>query len=365
MDRTERFYRIDRLLREQRVVGLERFLDELSVSRATFKRDLEYMRDRLHAPIEWDRDAGGYRLVEQPNGVPEYELPGLWFNASEILALLTMEKLLEEIEPGILGHRLEPLKARLAALLDATDHSAGEVRERIRILRMGSRSQRIRFFEPVALALMQRRRLQLDYFVRSRGELTHREVSPQRLVHYRDNWYLDAWCHAVDGVRSFALDAVERAAVLDSAARDVRPGELDRVLGAGYGIFSGAEVRWATLRFSAARARWVASEAWHPQQRASFDAEGRYLLEVPYSQDPELLMDILKFGPEVEVLARPGCGRAWPNCWRRRRRSTGQGRTARAWKPRPANGTPASAARRHPRPRPRQILPGLSGRLIP
>ena len=95
MDRTERFYRIDKLLRSHRIVPLERFLDDLSVSRATFKRDLEYMRDRLNAPIEWDREAGGYRL--RPDAQAAYQLPGLWFNDSEILALLTMEKLLEDI----------------------------------------------------------------------------------------------------------------------------------------------------------------------------------------------------------------------------------------------------------------------------
>jgi predicted DNA-binding transcriptional regulator YafY len=305
VDRTERFYRIDRLLRESRVVSIERFLDELSVSRATFKRDLEYMRDRLHAPIEWDRDAGGYRFIEHVKGNPEYELPGLWLNESEILALLSMESLLEEIEPGLLGARLEPLKARLSALIESTDHSAGEVRERIRVLRMGSRSRKIRHFEQVAFALMNRRRLHLDYFVRTRSELTHRDVSPQRLVHYRDNWYLDAWCHLADGVRSFALDAVERADVLDETARDIAVRDLDRMLGAGYGIFSGEKVRWARLRFSEQRARWVAAEEWHPQQRASFDEAGRYVLEVPYSQDPELLMDILKHGPDVEVLEPP------------------------------------------------------------
>ena len=305
MDRTERFYRIDRLLRENRFVTIDRFLDELSVSRATFKRDLEYMRDRLNAPIEWDRDTGGYRFVERTGAAPEYELPGLWFNQSEILALLSMESLLEEIEPGLLGPRLEPLKARLATLIESTSHSANEVRERIRVLRMGSRSRRIRHFEPVAFALMNRRMLHIDYFVRSRNELTHRDVSPQRLVHYRDNWYLDSWCHQANGVRSFALDAVERAAVLDQPAKEVSANDLDRLLGAGYGIFSGEKVQWAKLRFSAQRARWVAAEEWHPQQRAGFDDTGRYILEVPYSQDPELLMDILKHGSEVEVLAPP------------------------------------------------------------
>lgn len=303
MDRTERFYRIDKLLRSHRSVPLERFLEELSVSRATFKRDLEYMRDRLNAPIEWDREAGGYRLLDSADA--GYELPGLWFNDSEILALLTMEKLLEEIEPGVLGARLKPLKEKLNALLASDQHSAAEVRGRIRILRMASRSRRIRHFEPIAFALLERRRLHLHYFVRTREELTRRDVSPQRLVHYRDNWYLDAWCHRAEAIRSFALDAVEQAQVLDESARDVASGELDRVLGAGYGIFSGERVKWARLRFTARRGRWVSSEEWHPQQRSHFDEQGRYLLEVPYSEAPELLMDILKFGADVEVIAPP------------------------------------------------------------
>jgi len=78
--------------------------------------------------------------------------------------------------------------------------------------------------------------------------------------------------------------------------------ELDEVLAAGYGIFSGRKVEWATLRFTPERARWVASEQWHPQQRSRFDADGSYLLELPYSDHRELVMDILKHGPEVEIV---------------------------------------------------------------
>ena len=62
MDRSERFYRIDQLLHERGVVPRDVFLDELEVSLATFKRDLEYMRDRYNAPVVWDPDAGGYRF---------------------------------------------------------------------------------------------------------------------------------------------------------------------------------------------------------------------------------------------------------------------------------------------------------------
>ena len=96
MDRTERFYQIDQLLQSGRAVPIERFLESLSVSRATFKRDLEYMRDRLNAPIEWDRFEGGYRYAE-PAGGPAFALPGLWFNASEAHALLMMQQLLQSM----------------------------------------------------------------------------------------------------------------------------------------------------------------------------------------------------------------------------------------------------------------------------
>ena len=107
MDRLERFYKMQHLLEAKRVVPLEIFLDELGISRATFKRDLEYMRDRFHAPIVWDRDAGGYRFDAPQAAGPKFELPGLWFNEDEIRALLTMQQLLANLQPGL----LEPERA--------------------------------------------------------------------------------------------------------------------------------------------------------------------------------------------------------------------------------------------------------------
>ena len=133
--------------------------------------------------------------------------------------------------------------------------------------------------------------------------MTQREVSPQRLVHYRNNWYLDAWCHLRNDLRAFAVDSIRRAEILEKSAKNVSEKRLNEVLGAGYGIFAGANVCWATLRFSPERSRWVASERWHPQQKGRFLEDGQYELTVPYSNDPELLMDILKYGADCTVLA--------------------------------------------------------------
>jgi predicted DNA-binding transcriptional regulator YafY len=305
MDRSERFYKIDHLIRERGIVPVKDFLRELEVSLATFKRDIEYMRSRHYAPIVWDRDQNGYRFDEAPQDSPKYELPGLWFSPREAQALLTMEHLLESLEPSLLGAHVKPLKARLSALLSAGDHSVEEVRRRIRVIAFGARRHEPKHFQVVASAVLGRNRLKLSYWNRSKDEVTDREVSPQRLVHYRNNWYLDAWCHLRNDIRSFALDGMRAVSIAAGRVKDVPEAELDAVLASGYGIFSGKKVQWATLRFTPERARYVALEEWHPKQRASYEKDGSYVLEIPFSSQKELVMDILRMGGDVEVVA-PG-----------------------------------------------------------
>lgn len=302
MDRTERFYKIQRLLQARGTVRLVDLLRELGVSRATFKRDLEYMRDRMNAPIEWDREKRGYRFVETAAGAPRYELPGLWFSPEEIRALLTMQHLLASLQPGLLEPHVKPLLARLRSALGAGEHPADEIERRIRILHLGARTLALPHFERVASAVLNRQRLRIAYVSRGSNERTEREISPQRLVHYRENWYCDAWCHLREDLRSFAVDAIQAAAPVDKKAKNVPERDLDEVLASGYGIFSGRKTTWAKLRFTPERARWVAAEAWHPQQKSRFEADGSYLLEVPFSDHRELAMDILRHGPHVEVL---------------------------------------------------------------
>ena len=302
MDRTERFYKIDQLLKDSKVVTFARFQDALGVSRATVKRDLLYMRDRLNAPIEFDRAANGYRFGK-PRAGPRYELPGLWFNATEIHALLTTLQLLGNLQPGLLGEQVPALIERLRAILGRGDHSSKEVEKRIRIFQPERREGDATWFSVIAAALLKRSRLFIRHYNRNEDRVTEREVSPQRLVHYRDNWYLDAYCHLREDLRSFAVDAIQNALMKDTHAKEVPKAELDEYLGSGYGIFAGRKVEWATLKFTARAARWVSAQRWHPDERHRIEKDGSYVLEIPYANDRELVMEIMRFGPEVEVLA--------------------------------------------------------------
>lgn len=303
MSVNERFYQIDQMLSNRRSVSFKELQERLEVSPATLKRDLAYMRDRLNAPIIYDKELGGYRFEKQAKGT-QYELPGLWFSAEEIHALLTMQHLLASLDTGgLLGPHIKPLLSRLIALLGTADDSIEQVKSRIKVETVGARQFHLDHFQAIGSALLRRKRLVIDYHARGSNESTKREVSPQRVIYYRDNWYLDAWCHLRNGLRSFSVDAIKRAEILEKKAEDITEHKLNEVLGSGYGIFSGKDIEWATLHFTPERARWVASERWHIKQKSKFLSDGTYELKVPYSDARELTMDILRHGAYVKVIS--------------------------------------------------------------
>lgn len=303
MERLERFYRIQQLLRARQFVPKQDFLEALEVSPATFKRDLEYLRDRFRAPIVYDRDNEAYRLDNRIEDGALWQLPGLWFSADELRALLTMDRLLDDLQPGVLSELIGPVRKRLRELLNAGEHSADDIARRIRVLSMGGRAIEPAHFRTLSTALLSQRRVRIKHNRRQAGETLEREVSPQRLVHYRDNWYLDAWCHKRQALRTFAVDAIESATVLDKKTKEVTDDSLDRHFATGYGIFAGSTTQEAVLLFNPTRARWVSRETWHPKQDGKLQLDGSYLLKFPYSQEPELVMDVLKYGADVQVLA--------------------------------------------------------------
>jgi predicted DNA-binding transcriptional regulator YafY len=303
MSTAERLAKIQRMLEQKGCVSARELMDGLEVSRATFRRDLDYLRDRLGVPIVWDPNAGGYRLAADQGQGLTHNVPSLWLNEKEIFGLLTVIDLLSSLEPeSLIGDQVKPLKERLEKLLEQGQFSVEEIRHRIRLFQVASRQSSTRFFQIVAHALMSRRRLVLTHFARLDGKFTEREVSPQRLVYYRDNWYLDAFCHMRNDVRSFSIDALEAAAETDKSAVSVSERVLHEELEKGYGIFAGKKSFTATLKFTPFRARWVAKEIWHPDQRGELLPDGSYVLKVPYSDDRELIHDILRQGKEAEVL---------------------------------------------------------------
>ncbi len=298
MSEIDRLYRYKSLLSHRRALPREDILSALEISPATFKRDLAKLRDRLGTPIVFDRDLGGYRL-DSPKDASE--LPGFWFTQDELLALMSIQSMIEQLEPGLLGPKLRPLRQRLDTMLYHQGLDPQQLTQRVRAVSAGKRRLPLAAFETIAKAMFERKQLRVTHHNRLTGETLERTLSPQQLIHYRDNWYLDAWCHLRKDVRSFSIDAVVSAVVLEEHAKDVDLGAMRKQLDGGYGIFGGAPKDWAELTFSPARAGWVRHEVWHPQQQGIVNADGSYTLRLPYSDERELVGDILRHGADVTV----------------------------------------------------------------
>jgi predicted DNA-binding transcriptional regulator YafY len=301
----ERMTKIVRFIRRRGSISMAFLMRELEVSEASVKRDLEFLRDRMGCPLEWDRSKRGYVIRDELAGGGRFELPGIWFDSSEVFALLTMLHLVEGVQPGLLEEHVGPLKARLRTMLAAGTKSARPLESKLRLIHFAPRKVEPKHFHDIVGALMENRQLELTYWNRDRREQTQRIISPQKLVHYRENWILDAWCHLRKGLRYFALEAIEQVRVVDEPAIEVDEQELAEHFQAGYGIFAGPARHRARLKFTAERAQWVSKETWHHDQTSVTETDGTYILEVPYSNDQELVMDLLRHSPEVEVLDPP------------------------------------------------------------
>ena len=304
MERYERIIALHRQLQAaRRPVTVNHLQDQLGCSRATVYRDIAFLRDALMAPVIGSGEDGfSYDKHESER----FELPGLWLNSEELHALLAAQQLLARSSGGMLSAALAPLQQRVEKLLDA--HSGGKhwPMQRVRVIPHRGRRMDEAAFRIVASSVLERRKLAFDYRARSTDEKTRRTVSPQRITHYRDNWYLDAWDHEREALRSFSVDRISAAQLQKEAARDIAEADLDQHLAGSYGIFSGEPKGWATIVFSAKAARWVADERWHSKQQGRYLADGRYELKVPYSAGRELLMDVLHYGADAEIVEPEG-----------------------------------------------------------
>jgi predicted DNA-binding transcriptional regulator YafY len=302
MSKVERLYHLHNILSQRRTpISRQDLMERLECSQATLYRLVAELRDYLGAPLEQDEDNRGFfydRSYDQP-----FELPGIWISPAELQALLTARQVLGNVQPGLLEGELQSLQGRISSLLQKKGVDAEDGQSRIHIQSVAGRAVPQHLFQDVMGALIGRQQLHISYHGRRKDDVSKRDISPQRLTQYRNSWYLDAWCHKAEGLRSFALERISDQALLENAAKEISDKVMAEHFDRSYGIFSGPADNTAMLKFTPEMSRWVAEEQWHPDQRGSYDEEGAWTLELPFSSARELVMDILRYGSEVEVLS--------------------------------------------------------------
>jgi predicted DNA-binding transcriptional regulator YafY len=306
MDRFDKIYRLHGLLSNRRTpVSLENIKEQLECSKATVTRTIETLRDYLNAPLEYNREANGYFYNQQSANKP-YELPGLWFSSEELHGLLICQQILQNISPGILSEQINSLQQRINTMLSKENSPQPVIADKIQFTTVGRRLKDDSHFKRIATALFSNKQIHIQYQARGYdGEQSERIISAQKLIFYRDNWYLAAHCHNKNDLRIFSVDRVHSAHILDKTAQQIPNNQLQEFIQSSYGIFTGKAQYTAVLEFTKNRANWVADEQWHAEQQSQWLENGNYQLSIPFSDSRELIMDILKHGAEVKVIEPP------------------------------------------------------------
>ena len=298
MDKFDRIQQLHRIFTSRRLpVPLRTLADELECSERNVHRIIETMQNILEAPIEYDPSRRGWHYVDDPNN--RFELPGLWLTGEELQSLSLLLNLLESLGNGLLNDELTVIEQEVAKLLKARNISPSAFANHIRVLPIGHRQLPGKIFNRISEGLLKKRQLHIHYTSYD-GSKTQRDISPQTLIHYRENWYLDAWCHLRNELRTFSIARIQYAEIGKQKAKSIGKDELKKQFANSYGIFAGAPKHSAKLRFAPAIAREIALQQWHPQQHGEWDGND-YLLTVPYSDDRELIQDILRHTPDVYV----------------------------------------------------------------
>lgn len=298
MDKLDRIQKLHQLLISRRYpISLRALADKLDCSEKTTKRLIHVLEDLMLAPIEYNKEHKGWAYPSDPEA--KSQLPGLWLTAEELQSIALLLHMLQNFGNGLLNEELKIVEKEVHKLLRARKISPEMLKNRIKILPIGHSVVPNNIYLRVSDALLKGKQLLLRYTDYS-GKQSQRIVSPQDLVYYRDNWYLDAWCHTKNDIRQFLLARITKATINPEPANLLPVTELEAHFSTSYGIFGGKPKHTAILRFFGKTAQEVAQQVWNPEQNGQWHKD-EYVLQFPYNDDRELLRDVMKHVPDVVV----------------------------------------------------------------
>ncbi|WP_337174370.1 YafY family protein [Paludisphaera sp.] len=296
----ERFVALDRAVRSGAYPNARTIGEELEVCRRTVLRDVEFMRDRLGAPIAFDRARNGYYYTEEG-----FRLPAVEMTEGELLALVLAERAFRQYRGAPFGPDLARAIRKLAeGMGDAVTIDLGDLAEGCSFRVTAPEEIDAGLFHALATAVRERRRLAMRYWTPSRDEETTREVDPYHLACVDGRWYLVAHCHARGEARMFAPARI-RAVAATGATFDRPDGfRLDEYLAGAFGVFRGRaeESHRVRLRFTGEPARYLADRTWHPTQAAQRGDRGELDLCFELGSLREIERWALSWGPDCEVI---------------------------------------------------------------
>lgn len=288
----ERFIWFDGRVRAGRYPNATALASRFETSLKTAQRDIEFMRDRLHCPLEYDRSRKGYFY-----GDGTFILPSVFLSSGEISSLLIAKKVLQDISGGHLGGEIKTIIGKLTGFLDSHGAHLGNIDSVISLKNIEYLPVDDKVFCSVLDGCLRKKTLRISY--RTSGK---RAVDPYHLFNYKGTWHLLARCHEKESLRDFVLGRISSVDILDEGFS--MPSDFDSTVyfAGSFGLFRGGARKKVVLRFLPRAAGWVGGQVWHEGQHTKTLADGSVEVSFSVAGFTEVKNEVLKYGPLVEVV---------------------------------------------------------------
>jgi len=293
----ERYYWFDNQVRTARFPNASSLAEQFEISSKTAQRSIDFMRDRIGAPLEYDQRHKGYRYRDN-----SFSLPSFHVSQEEMVSVLLARNLLSNSAGGLISRDIQSFGRKLFTTMGQIGFTQDKLRNAFSAVWNGYSPSQASTFRVVLNALLQNRLLTCRYTSPAGGRETERTIAPHHLQHYMGSWVLIGWCHLKQGWRKFFLSRMSDPIMSDESF-DPRPKkEWEPLIHTSFGIFQGGSPIPVVLQFNPFRAPWIREQVWHPDQKMEDLPDGGLRLVLPVTDLREIKLRVLQFGADVEVI---------------------------------------------------------------
>ena len=303
MQITQKAHRLNELINllenSNRDCKLSTLAKQLDCNEKTIRRYIQEIEYHRQAPYSIQN---GWVRIDHEQRTQQSLINGYWLDNQTIQGLVHTYQLINNLPKELTQLAKKPLQKTLNTL-QTTPLSKHSLKKHIQIIPSLPVSTNQQIFQQILDAILDKQQIHIHYWKRKDNSHSERTLSPQKIILYKDQWYLDAYCHLKQDLRTFNLIAITQITRQTKAAKKIAHKQLKQHYTTSYGIFAGKKTHTAIIHFNPTTARWIQHCQWHPDQSIQQQKDGSIHLHIPYHNATELIADILKWGENATVLA--------------------------------------------------------------
>jgi predicted DNA-binding transcriptional regulator YafY len=296
----ERYHWFHGQIKAGQYPNAKKLSDKFEISQKQAQREIEFMRDRLWAPLVYNHTSKGYEYEDGG-----YELPPIWFKEDELLALCLALRLASTLPDHRLKNSLYELLEKILSFrfLDFPP-SLADIKEKVSVKNIEYYKVDEAIFHKVMDSLFRGEPLKISYYTPHKNETSERVIQPLHLLCYMGSWHVIAFCTLKGELRDFALSRIK---LIEPVSQYVKlPRHLPPIkdyINKNFGLMSGSGSVEVCLKFKPEVSDWISEQIWFSGQEVSSSEDGSVCLKFPVADFREVRREILKQGASVEVLS--------------------------------------------------------------